>query len=192
MSDGLGLVLVRQVLSSFLSLPPSSEEDRGMKSRGRTELEAEDVKTWLHLTPSLSEDHPLPSPSDCAQLLSLHPVIQLLYPPPDCTQHTQNLTFVSLGYCSSLALLWVWTICAVKASLEKNNRFLSSAAEEGQSDLRISRSIFRFLSIPAWSSWGEHRGPDGALKSSRFKAFYQRADIPSCIELCAAFWGIKP
>lgn len=35
-----------------------------MKSGGRTELEAEteDVKTRLHLTPSLSEDHPLPYP----------------------------------------------------------------------------------------------------------------------------------
>lgn len=76
-------------------------------------------KTWLHLTRSLSEDHPLPSPSDCAQLLSLHPVIQILYPPPDCTQHTRNLKSVSLGYCSAPALLWVWTICAVKDSPQR-------------------------------------------------------------------------
>lgn len=90
-----------------------------MKSRERTELEAEDVKTWLHEAPSLSEDHPLPSPYDCAQLLSLHPVILLLYPPPDCTQRIQNLKSVSLGYRSAPALLCVWTICALKDSVER-------------------------------------------------------------------------
>lgn len=55
-----------------------------MKSGGRTELEAEteDVKIRLHLTPSLSEDHPLPYPLSSLHLTapnfsSVHPAVQL-------------------------------------------------------------------------------------------------------------------
>lgn len=107
----------------------------------------------LHPTPSLSEDHPLPSPSDCAQLRSLHPVIQLLYPPPDCTQLAQTLTLVSLGSCSRGLFVLSDILRREKAGV---------AAEEGQSDLRSILRILRILSIPARSSGGERRGPDGA------------------------------
>lgn len=138
---------VRQMLSLFFS---SLHPQERMTSGGRTELE-------LHLTPSPTEDQPLPSssllsPSDCAQLLSLHPSIRLLYPPPDCTQRTRHLVSEGLRYRLALVLFWVWTILCMKMFSAENLKnknliffffifFSKSAAEEERCDLRIPLNI---------------------------------------------------
>lgn len=153
---------VRQMLSLFFS---SLHPQERMTSGGRTELE-------LHLTPSPTEDQPLPSssllsPSDCAQLLSLHPSIRLLYPPPDCTQRTRHLVSEGLRYRLALVLFWVWTILCMKMFSAENLKNKNLIFFFFIFFLQVScrrRAVRpphppqhpspRILSIPAWTSRG--------------------------------------
>lgn len=127
------------------SLPPSSEED---------ERQREDrAGSWSwgckkNPSDSLSLQRTTPSPLSSLSLwlrpTSLPPSIQLLYPPPDCTQHTQNLIFggfrMLLGSGTLLDLDYLWLKSSSRGK-ENNLFFSNSAAEEGRSDLRIVRSI---------------------------------------------------
>lgn len=142
-----------------------------MKSGGRTELEAEteDVKTRLHLTPSLSEDHPLPYPLS----IWLRPTSLL----PSCRTATRTAPSTHKTW-----FWWVRDICLTlvlfmgldylyfkECSLERERerekyRLFSSCAEEGRSDLRIPRNIPPLPPhpqhpIPGRTSREEDRGP---------------------------------
>lgn len=142
-----------------------------MKSGGRTELEAEteDVKTRLHLTPSLSEDHPLPYPLS----IWLRPTSL----PPSCRTATRTAPSTHKTW-----FWWVRDICLTlvlfmgldylyfkECSLERERerekyRLFSSCAEEGRSDLRIPRNIPPLPPhpphpIPGRTSREEDRGP---------------------------------
>lgn len=142
-----------------------------MKSGERTELEAEteDVKTRLHLTPSLSEDHPLPYPLS----IWLRPTSL----PPSCRTATRTAPSTHKTW-----FWWVRDICLTlvlfmgldylyfkECSLERERerekyRLFSSCAEEGRSDLRIPRNIPPLPPhpqhpIPGRTSREEDRGP---------------------------------
>lgn len=142
-----------------------------MKSGGRTELEAEteDVKTRLHLTPSLSEDHPLPYPLS----IWLRPTSL----PSSCRTATRTAPSTHKTW-----FWWVRDICLTlvlfmgldylyfkECSLERERerekyRLFSSCAEEGRSDLRIPRNIPPLPPhpqhpIPGRTSREEDRGP---------------------------------
>lgn len=142
-----------------------------MKSGGRTELEAEteDVKTRLHLTPSLSEDHPLPYPLS----IWLRPTSL----PPSCRTAIRTAPSTHKTW-----FWWVRDICLTlvlfmgldylyfkECSLERERerekyRLFSSCAEEGRSDLRIPRNIPPLPPhpqhpIPGRTSREEDRGP---------------------------------
>lgn len=151
---------VRQMLSLFFS---SLHPQERMTSGGRTELE-------LHLTPSPTEDQPLPSssllsPSDCAQLLSLHPSIRLLYPPPDCTQRTRHLVSEGLRYRLALVLFWVWTILCMKMFSAEN--------------LKNKNLIFFFLHFFSPSQLQKKSGATSASPSTSIPAHPQHP----CVDL---------
>lgn len=170
----MGLVSLGVFGEADAFTPPSllsSRRTGRMKSGGRTELEAEteDVKTRLHLTPSLSEDHPLPYPLS----IWLRPTSL----PPSCRTATRTAPSTHKTW-----FWWVRDICLTlvlfmgldylyfkECSLERERerekyRLFSSCAEEGRSDLRIPRNIPPLPPhpqhpIPGRTSREEDRGP---------------------------------
>lgn len=85
-------------------------------------------------------------------------------------------------------------LCFQSFSGKKNKTkrcFIFSAhlqKEDGPTSASPATSLLflRIVSIPAWTSRGEDRGPSGARKSSRFTASYHRPYTISCI---GAFCG---
>lgn len=109
---------------------------------------------------------------------SLPPSIQLLYPPPDCTQnrHTEPI-FKGFGCCMTPIFFWILDYLKVKTK-KKSIFSVPLQREDGPTSSSSAASIrfLRILSIPARTSRGEHHRPGGERESSSFQACCHRTN----------------